>query len=143
MKHDIEKQWTDKFLAKRNPTLARDDVQKNWGDNAPEWVKVLAKYCDDNSQKKAATIINKSLTTVNLVLKNKYNANTTTIQASVEATLMRQCVACPVLGEIEGSECLKHQTAPFNSANHVAVSLFRACRTCPFNTIGVKHNDQR
>lgn len=123
---------------KRNPTLARDDVQKHWGIDAPEWIKVLATYCDENSQKKAAAMINKSLATVNLVLKNKYPANMTSVQAGVEAAFMRKCVECPVLGEIAGDECLKHQTAPFSSANHVSVSLFRACRTCPFNTIGVK-----
>lgn len=108
-------------------------VAQYWEGNAPEWVKRLATFCDEESQAAAARKIGRSASLVNQVLKNKYTGDLNAVQQRVEAALKDEGVMCPVLGNIAGDVCLKQQRQPYSSANHVAVRLFKACRNCPHN----------
>jgi hypothetical protein len=97
----------------------------------PDWVRMLAERCNSLGQSKAAGRIGYSPSLVNQVLKNKYGGNLSRVQCCVERAFKTQTVTCPVLGEIGGSLCLKHQAAKPNTTNHMAVALYRACRRCP------------
>jgi len=114
--------------------LAQETVKHHWGDTPPDWVLSLAKFCDDESQAAAARKIGRSGALINQVLHNKYPGRLDRVGQDVARVLSDTPVACPVLGEVSGATCLRHQRAPYNGTNHMTVRLFRACRTCPQNT---------
>lgn len=97
----------------------------------PEWVRMLAEYCDANTQAAAAKLIRYSASLVNQVLKNRYTGDLEKVKSRVETALKAELVRCPILGTIGGGECVKHQNTPYNPANHQAVALYRQCRRCP------------
>lgn len=101
-----------------------------WNGQAPEWVMTLAAYCDSVSQAKAAAKIKYSPAVVNKVLKNAYTGDMQAVKESVE-TAFKGTINCPVLGAIDGAECLDWQSRPYCGANHHLVRMFRACRNCP------------
>ncbi|PZQ46329.1 MAG: hypothetical protein DI551_05285 [Micavibrio aeruginosavorus] len=119
-------------MAEQKTSTAKSTASSSWGMDAPAWIIRLAEACDRTSQSKVAEKINRSPSLVNMVLKNKYPGRLDAIQARFEAAY-KSSIECPVLGEISGTDCLKNQALPFNPGNHVAVRLFRACKSCPFN----------
>lgn len=111
---------------------AAEIVADCWGASAPAWVKRLAHECDRESQARAAGRMGRSPSLVNAVLRNKYTGNLDAVKARVEAAF-RSAVECPVLGSIDGTECMAWQNKPYCGANHHLVRMFRACRNCPHN----------
>lgn len=124
-------------MSKPDQLTAMQIAQAHW-QPVPEWVRLLADYSDTHTQAAAARKIGRSASLVNQVLKQKYPGDLAAVQARVETALKVEMVRCPILGSITGSECLKHQGAPYYSGNHVAVALFRQCRRCP-NKCGGKN----
>lgn len=106
-------------------------ARAHWGNALPSWVKLLAEYSDAHTQLAAAKKIGRSASLVNQVLKNKYPGDLNAVQTRVETAFNKAQVACPILGLIEGADCLKHQAEPYSPSNHVKVALFRQCRRCP------------
>lgn len=104
-----------------------------WPDGPPGWVGTLAAFCDEHSQAEAARRLGRSTTLVNHVLKNRYTGDLSDVEVRVRTAFAETGPICPVLGEITGAACLKHQKTPFSPGNHIAVRLFKACRTCPHN----------
>lgn len=103
-----------------------------WGENIPEWIRILAQSCDQSNQKRAAKAIGYSTTVVNQVLANKYPADLDAIRIKVEGALLGHTVFCPELGELRADICLNHQAAKFAATNHLRVRLYKACRAgCP------------
>lgn len=120
-------------MSQRATVSAAAIVDAHWGADAPQWVRQLAGLCDGSSQAAAARKISYSASLVNQVLKNRYMGDLTQVQLRVEAAAGERGRDCPVLGQIDGAECLRHQRAGYNPANHVAVRLYRACLLCPHN----------
>jgi len=111
--------------------LAVQTAADSWEGRAPEWVRVLARRCDElESQTLAAEEIGYSAPAVNQVLRNRYRGNLGKVESAVREVLMGDTVMCPVLGEILVSECKANQKRPFNAANALRVQLFRACSEC-------------
>lgn len=108
-------------------------MRESWGATPPEWIVVLAEECDRTSQVNAAKRLNVSGAMVNQALRNGYKGRLDRLEERVRGEFMNEKVGCPVLGEISSRECLDHQRQPFAASNHVRVSLFRACRSCPNN----------
>lgn len=104
-----------------------------WGDNLPDWVDVLAQFCDSHNQRMAAEEIRYSPAVVTQVLKNTYKGNLSSIEHAVKGAFLAETVECPVLGDLPGNDCLENQRKPFSSANPLRVQLFRACRACEHN----------
>lgn len=123
--------------AKRKNHLAVEIVAEFWGDDAPEWVKAVARESDRSSQAEVGRRIGRSASLINQVLKNRYTGDLHGIEARVKKALSVTAVTCPVLGQISGVDCLKHQNAPYTPSNHMAVRLYVACKRCP-NNIGKK-----
>lgn len=111
---------------------AKEIVTECWGSNAPAWVSQLAAACDEpgSSQAAMAGKIGRSASLVNMVLRNRYTGNLDNVRDRV-LTVLQKAVECPVLGEIDGNECLEWQSKPYNGANHMLVRMFRACLNCP------------
>ena len=101
-----------------------------WGEAAPEWVLVLAEVCDQIGQTAAAKKLGTSSTVVSQALSNTYPSPLTSLEQRVRGELMKQCVACPVLGEITRRRCLDEQSRPYAATNALRVELRRTCPRC-------------
>lgn len=95
---------------------------------------LLRKACAETSQAAVAKRLGYSATVVNLVLKGTYTGNLDRVLDVVRLRLGKTHVSCPVLGELEISECAAHQTRPFSMANSHRLRMFKACQNCGFNT---------
>lgn len=60
--------------------LAAETVRAAWGEEAPDWVVILAEECDRTSQKAAAQQINYSPAVVSTVLKGTYKGDLTAVE---------------------------------------------------------------
>ncbi|HEY3918829.1 MAG TPA: transcriptional regulator [Stellaceae bacterium] len=107
-----------------------------WGAAMPDWVEHLALAADRTSQSAAARRIQYSPAVVSHVLKRTYPGALDKVEAAVRAALMRETVACPVLGEISGADCLAQQREPYSNQNPQRVALFSACQRCPNKITG-------
>jgi len=99
-----------------------------WGDDAPDWVRALAKECDLTSQVDVSRRIVYSTGAINSVLGKKYNANPKAIEQAIRGALMNCTVMCPVAGEITSTRCIELQRRRFAATNPQRVKLYKACR---------------
>lgn len=97
----------------------------------PDWIAALAAECDKTSQGQAAKRLGISSAAVNQVLANVYKGRLDRVETRVRGELMRETVACPVLGDISRRDCLDHQKRKFAATNPMRVRLFAACKSCP------------
>ncbi|MBU2967085.1 hypothetical protein Q4508_12450 [Amphritea sp. 2_MG-2023] len=103
-----------------------------WGDNPPEFIRVLAQLVRETGSKKAAAAcIGIDRASVSTLLANKYPANIRRMEQKIMA--YRTAVECPILGTIDSGECQKQRQMPFISSNPQRIALYRACRSCPRN----------
>lgn len=74
---------------------------------------------------------------VSALLSEKYKArDMSKVEAAIRATLMREKVTCPVLGQIPVADCAAWQRRDLSSANNESVRMYRACRGgCPNSKI--------
>lgn len=109
-------------------------LKKYWGDEAPEWLIVLATECDRTSQSKVGKVIGYSTTTINRALGKRYTDDPASVEKAVRGAFMNVTVQCPVLDEIPANRCVENQRKPYASTNPLRVRLYQACRQCPNNT---------
>lgn len=103
-----------------------------WGDNPPEFIRVLARLVtQEGSNKAAAERIGVNRASVSTLLANKYPASTRRMEQAIMT--WASFVDCPVLGEITGEQCQKERNKPFIGSNPTRIRLYRACRSCPRN----------
>lgn len=121
-------------------TAAIQSVRTAWGNDVPEWIKALAKECDETSQKRVAGRIGYSAAVVNQVLKRTYKGSWNAVEEAVRGALLEKRVSCPVLDELLANRCLQIQRQPFAATNAQRVRLYRACRNgCPHSRIKEGH----
>jgi len=113
-------------------TSAIERARAAWGDELPDWVRVLAEACAAESQSRVAKRMGYSAAAVTQVLRRSYAGRTDRLEQAVRDTLMGDAaVACPVLGEITREHCLEEQAKPFTASSRTRVMLARTCPTCP------------
>lgn len=113
-------------------SVAAQNVRASWGDDAPEWVLLLAEQCDRSTQKKVAEQIGYCGAVVNQVLKRRYGGDLAAVEKSVRGAFLNATVSCPVLGDLPLNRCLQHQRQRFSAVNAMRVRLYRACHGgCP------------
>jgi len=101
----------------------------------PAWLLMLrAEVTRLGSIQAVADRLGYSRTVVSLVLSDKYGKSTDALAAAVMSRLTQ--LVCPVLGEISGEDCARHQAAPFAANNPQRIALFRACRGCRHSRLG-------
>ena len=123
-----------------NSTSSQAIVRAHWGDDAPDWILVLADHCAKTSQAAAARAIGYSAAVISTVLRGTYAGNLDKVELAVRGAFMDGKVDCPALGEISGQACVEHQrnSVSFRNTNPHRIRMFRACRSCPRN-----HSNQR
>lgn len=114
----------------------KTNVQKvagAWGRAAPEWVVILAEACDarGSSQAEVGRKLGVSGAMINQALANAYTGRLDRLEQRVRGELMKQCVACPVLGEITSRRCMDEQKRAYVPTNAVRRELHKACPRCP------------
>ncbi|WP_421780754.1 transcriptional regulator [Kiloniella litopenaei] len=102
-----------------------------WGEDLPDWIKVLSEECDRSSQRVVCSQIGFSTATLSQVLNNCYPGNMKKVEQAVNDALVRESVACPILGVIQSVQCLENQRRKFSPSSPQALRLFRACKGCP------------
>jgi glycine cleavage system regulatory protein len=103
-----------------------------WGDNPPEFIRVLANLVKESgSNAAAARRLGINRASVSTLLANKYPASTDKMAQAIMA--WSSLVECPVLGAITGDQCQTERNKPFVGSNQMRIRLFRACRSCPRN----------
>ncbi|MGI1669973.1 MAG: hypothetical protein K6L74_06550 [Neptuniibacter sp.] len=106
-----------------------------WGQQPPEFIRVLANVVEKSGSKQAAADqIGINRASVSTLLANKYPASTQAMEQKILSFTTAK--HCPVLGQISGDECQKKREQEFISCNPQRVALYRACRQC-------KHNPKR
>lgn len=71
---------------------------------------------------------------ISAMLSGTYKArDTSKVEAAIRATLLRETVACPALGDIPMADCGNWQSKAQELAatNPLRVRMYRACRACP------------
>jgi len=117
---------------------AAQHVTDHWGKDAPAWINDLAKECDNSNQVTVARKLGRSASLINQLLKRKYPGDLNDIQKRFESAFQPDLRSCPILGQITGEACLVNQGKKYDSSNHVAVSLFKACARCEYKLKGRK-----
>ncbi|MDH5785359.1 MAG: XRE family transcriptional regulator [Chromatiales bacterium] len=100
-----------------------------WGNEQPDWVRVMAEQCDASSQKRVADDIGYSPAVVNTVLGNSYRGDLIAVEQAVKGAFLAATVNCPVLGELAAHICLEKQRQPYAATNATRVRLFKACHS--------------
>jgi len=134
---------------KRGPASGRVQIPVSvanltaaWGNDAPDWLRVLAEACDATSQSQVAKRIGYTNSMISSLLKDKYRGDLCAVEKAVRGALMAEKLRCPGLGqEIATNTCLDWQkrARKLSAANPLNVQMFRACRgDCPHSRIGAK-----
>ena len=100
-----------------------------WGDDAPDWVIVLAEACNRESQSAVSGRVGYSAAVISQVLSNSYSkGDIGRVEQMVRGALMAVTVRCPRLGDLPLNACLTWQRKPFDPTNSQRVRMFHACR---------------
>lgn len=111
-----------------------EKAQAAW-DEAPDWVLVLAEFCDRHGLAGAEPKLGYSKSAISTAIAGKYGGDMKRFEEMVRIGLMSEAVECPVLGTIGRERCLAEQKTPFRATSSQRVRLHQACRSgCPFST---------
>ncbi|MFZ2868999.1 transcriptional regulator [Zavarzinia sp.] len=109
-----------------------DEARAAWGGAPEAWIVALAECADRDGVKAVAVATDYSATTVYEVIRAQYKGSLANVEAAVRAALMRDFVACPVLGQISGAACLQAQGRKARPVNSTQVKLARRCPACAY-----------
>ena len=110
-----------------------DKARAAWGDDLPDWVETLAIECGKTSQNKVARRLDRSPTTISLILGNAYPGEAAAMADRVRGVFMQAMVACPALGDLPTQTCQdwRSKARVFIVGNQERVRMHRACHRCP------------
>lgn len=98
--------------------------------NEMDALGLLRQKVKDLGQAEVANRLGYSKATVSLVINDKYNGNLNSVLLKVKEVFGGLKVSCPVLGEIDLSECAENKRQPFSASNPLRVRLFKTCKWC-------------
>lgn len=94
---------------------------------------LLEQKCEELGNSQVARDTGCSATTISLVRRNKYGADTDRILERVAEVYGSDHVNCPLLGDISLGRCATERRRDFSPTNRDRVQQYRTCRTCPNN----------
>ncbi len=93
------------------------------------WIDLLRSAVKKRGQTAVAKEVGVSATTVHMVLKGTYNADTKNVEKKVLSAYGK--TACPFLGRIlDGPECREFRERPVPMSHHDEIRHWQACQTC-------------
>lgn len=105
----------------------------NWGEEVPQFIRLLAAEVSESDRTKAAARIGISRSAVTLLLANKYPSPST---KRVERRVMKALteVKCKATGEmLTPEQCQAWYQLPAPTHKPHAMQHWRVCQQCPFN----------
>lgn len=118
----------------RREAVSVANMRAAWGDDAPDWVAMLAEVSDRQSQASVGRTIGYSAAVVSQVVNNRYPGDLERVGEAVRAALMAETTTCPEFGhEIALATCLEHQkhAKAGNKSSAFRARMATACRDCP------------
>lgn len=108
-------------------------AKEHWGPDIPDWVLQLAQECELAPQTKVARKLKIAPSAVSQVLRKKYGADPSNIEAAVRGIYMDTEVDCPALGTLRSHICRdwRRKAETFAPTNANRVRMFKACNNCP------------
>lgn len=113
-----------------------------WGGDAPDWIIILARRCDTQSQTAVASFLNVNGGYVSYALRNQHEAYHGRVEDAVRSRLMGETIECPVLGEIAPDVCRQHRQSRLRALGPVQKRLRDACPDCIHNTNRPQHQSE-
>ena len=110
-----------------------DKARAAWGDDLPDWVETLAIECGKTSQNKVAKRLDRSATTISLILNRTYPGEMVSMAERVRGVFMDAVIDCPAVGEMPAQRCQdwRAKARVFLTGNPERVRMHRACHGCP------------
>lgn len=110
-----------------------DKARAAWGDDMPDWVETLAIECGKTSQNKVAKLLDRSATTISLILGRTYPGEMASMAERVRGVFMDAVIACPAVGEMPAQRCQdwRAKARVFTIGNPERRRMYRACHGCP------------
>ena len=119
---------------------ALGNAQAAWGESLPDWVKVLAEFCDKTTQSEAAKQVGISGAAVSQVINLKYHkGDYGAVEKKVRGSLMSETVLCAVQGQITLDVCMGNQAAGGSTSSPQRLRLGRTCPVCVHRHHGGNH----
>ena len=125
--------------ANRTPRSV-EKMSAAWGDDAPDWIAILASECDRTNQRTVAEAIGYSPAAISNVLNKRYgidghSGDLAAVEQAMRGAFMNAVLTCPDLGPIPTHTCLSWQkkARAFANINLLRVRMYRACRMCPLS----------
>jgi predicted YcjX-like family ATPase len=113
-----------------------------WGQDLPEWIRMLADECDRTTQADVAERLKISGSYVNRLIHNRYGASHTEPEQMVLAIIGGRKIECPAFGPIPLTSCIRNRRRTGPATNMLQRAFERHCPACPFNT-DRKHGEAR
>ena len=109
-----------------------DKARAAWGDDLPDWVETLAIECGKASQNKVAKLLDRSPTTISLILGRTYPGEMASMAERVRGVFMDAVIACPAVGEMPAQTCQdwRAKARVFTIGNPERRRMYRACHGC-------------
>lgn len=111
---------------------ARAKAEARWS-ALPDWVGVLADASDRTSQANVARLLNINSGYISYALRNEKPQYHQPVEYAVRGKLMAETIACPVLGEIDQSLCVRHRKNRVPAVLPEERQLRATCPTCIHN----------
>lgn len=110
-----------------------DKARAAWGDDLPDWVETLAIECGRTSQNKVAKLLDRSPTTISLILGRNYPGEMASMAERVRGVFMDAVIDCPAVGEMPAQRCQDWRASArvFTIGNPERRRMYRACHRCP------------
>ena len=105
-----------------------------WGEDMPDWVRLLAEACDRTNQRQVGERIKRSSGYISRVLRRDYAGSYDEAETLVRAAYGLENVECPVMGAIPLAGCVRNRRRTAPPTNHLHQLWARNCPTCPLNT---------
>lgn len=108
-----------------------EKAKLGWGEDMPDWVRILAMASDSTSHGTVSKQIGYSKAVISTAIKGTYPGDLKKLQTAVNANLMDAKVDCPIVGNIPLASCLKNQVPPQRYTNREQVKFVQSCPSCP------------
>ncbi len=117
-----------------NPASNLARARLAWGNDLPQWVRILASHCDATNQRIVGEQLKKSGGYVSRILSAKYTGSYEEAEKLVRAALAAEDVACPIWGSIPLKSCMSLRRPKARATNSYERLHARSCPNCAFNT---------
>lgn len=117
-----------------SPLTNIERARAAWGNDMPNWVRLLASACDTTNQRDVGAQLGKSSGYISKLINRNYPGDMDEAERLVRATFGKEDVVCPLWGPIPLNSCMTARRRKAPPRNHAHRLHRKHCPTCPINT---------